>query len=1081
MKPILNPLLALLAFGVVSAQAAPVINEVLSSNRTVFADEDGDFGDWIELYNPDSTAYELDGHFLTDDEDELEKWEFPAVEIPANGYLVVFASGKDRRSEGEELHTSFGVSGGGEYVGLVDADGESVLSSTLVPPLERDQSYILVPSDGSPSYEVSNDPTPEAENSTNVVIFSVLGQSFTDTVTVELSSPSGSPIRYTLDGKKATLFNGRDYTGPITLSSTAIIAASVTGGPVRSESFIQLDSELAARDSDIPMVIVDAEGSLSQTSFEDMAIGFLEPGENGRTSLVGSFATSSRGAIRTRGETSNSFPKKPLRFEFWNEDGDDRDLGVLGLPSNSDWILNARYNFDRTLVHNAWIYELSNQLGRYAPRTRFVELYLNTGDGPVTEDDYQGIYTLVEKIERGGDRVDVETMSIEATTEPEIAGGYVFRHDKTDPNTWDFTGGGVTMQMIYPPEEERNERQHQRDWIVDHLADLRDRIRNGSDPETGYPSVIEETAWIDHQLLNLLTLNVDALRLSAYFHKSREGKVIAGPVWDFDRSAGGPGDSRISQALTWRGSGGDEGTHFFSNIGSGAAGGTPVWWHDLFQNSDFHTAWTDRWFELREDEFSDENIAAIINGMGDQLAESAERNFERWPGADTRSANQLTYSDVGGYEGEIKHIIGWLQARAAWITGELITVPSFVPETVVSDDPISVDIKAGGNLFNAAIVYYTTDGQDPRARGGEPSASAELFGDDFTLTETTRVMARKKDDNYDQDSNGPPQTWSGLSEIRYFVGEEPASSSNLVVSEIMYNPADPTAAEEADGFTNNDDFEFIELLNIGAKKVSLAGMRLRGDADFDFPDGVSLEPGERIVLASDTAAFARRYGTMQPPLGAYTGGLPNGGGRLFVRAHDRATIHEFSYLDEEPWPADADGEGKALALRNETSNPDPTLAGSWRAGTQANGTPGAAETGGGDPPSDGFDLWLETNFTEAELADASLSGPTADADADGLPTLAEYLLGGAPKEADLDRLPIVSRSEGLLAVSYTRVQGLSNITAELEVSDDLDSWETGLATEVSVTDNGDGTETVLLRDILADARARYARLRVSQN
>lgn len=1081
MKRTLTLLLGFLAFGAASAQAAPYINEVLSSNRTVFADEDGDFGDWIELFNPDSTAYDLDGHFLTDDAEDLEKWEFPNVEIPANGYLVVFASGKDRRDQDEPLHTSFGVSGSGEYVGLIDADGETVISSVLVPPLERDQSYIVIPADGSPSYEVSNEPTPEAENSTNVVVFSILGQSFTDAITLELTTPSGKPIRYTTDGKKATLFNGRDYNGPITISSTSIIAASVTGGPVRMESFIQLAPELANRDSNIPMVIVDASDGLSQTSFEEMAIGVLEPGEDGRTSLLGSFATNSRGAVRTRGETSNSFPKKPLRFEFWNEDGDDRDLSPLGLPANSDWVLNARYNFDRTLVHNAWIYELSNQIGQYAPRTRFVELYLNDNDDAVSEDDYQGVYTLVEKIERNGDRVDVETMPIEATTEPEISGGYVFRHDKTDPNTWDFSGGGVTMQMIYPPEEERTQRQHQRDWLVNHLNDLRDKIRNGSDPETGYPSVIEETAWIDHQLLNLLTLNVDALRLSAYFYKSREGKVIAGPVWDFDRSAGGPGDSRISQALTWRGSGGDEGTHFFSNIGSGAAGGTPVWWHDLFQNSDFHTAWTDRWHELREDEFSNENIAAIINGMGDELSESAARNFDRWPGADTRSANQLTYSDVGGYEGEIEHIIGWLQARAEWITEELITVPSFQPEAVVSDEPISVDIKAGGSLFKPAIVYYTTDGQDPRARGGEPSASATLFDDEFTLTETTRVIARKKDDQYDQDRNGPPQTWSALSETRYFVGEEPASSSNLVVSEIMYNPADPTATEEAASFTNNDDFEFIELLNIGAKKVSLAGMRLRGDADFDFPEGVSLEPGERIVLASNTAAYARRYGTMRPPLGAFTGGLPNGGGRLFLRAHDRATIHEFSYLDQAPWPADADGEGKALVLRNETTNPDPTLAGSWRAGAETNGTPGTDEAGNGPSPSSGFDLWLSSNFTAAELADATLSGPTADADADGLPTLAEYLLGGTPTEADPDKLPIVSRSEGLLAVSYTRVQGLSDITAQLEVSDDLNFWETGLATEVSVTDNGDGTETVLLRDILADARARYARLRVSQN
>ncbi len=1070
-----------------SAHAAPIINEVLSSNRTVFADEDGDFGDWVEIYNPDAAAYKLDGHFLTDSADDLEKWEFPDVEIPAKGYLVVFASGKDRRDDEAPLHTSFGISGSGEFVGLIDSDAETVISSVLVPPLERDQSYIALSDTGSVSYGVSSDPTPEAENANNVVIFSVSGQSFTGTLTVELSSPSGKAIRYTENGKKATLFGGSDYDGPITLTETAMIAASVSSGPVRTETFIKISSGLANRDSDLPLVVVDAAGRLAQTSFEDMAIGVLEPGENGRAAIVGEFQTSSRGAIRTRGETSNSFPKKPLRFEFWNEDDDDRDLALLGMPANSDWVMNARYNFDRTLVHNAWIYELSNQLGQYAPRTRFVELYLNDDDdGEITEDDYQGIYTVVEKIERGSGRLEVESMAVEATEEPAIGGGYIFRHDKTDPNTWDFTGGGVSMQMIYPPEEERNDRQHQRDWIVNHLNEMRDTIRNGSDPETGYPSVIDETAWIDHQLLNLLTLNVDALRLSAYFHKNREGKVIAGPVWDFDRSAGGASDSRIGQALTWRGAGGDEGTHFFSNVGSGAASGTPVWWHDLFQNPDFHTAWADRWHDLRQDEMSDENIANIIGGMGAELAESSERNFDQWPGASPRSAGQLTYSDIGGHAGEIQHMIGWLQARAAWITEEIITVPTFDADAVVSDSPVAVEIKAGGSLFAPAVIYYTADGSDPRAQGGEPSATAVLVDEDITLTETTLLTARKKNDNYKKDKNGPSQTWSAFAEARFFVGEEPARPDNVVVSEIMYNPDDPTAAEEASGFDNNDDFEFIELLNVGSKKVSLSGVRLRGDADFDFPEGTSLEPGQRVVLAGDMAAFAKRYGTMLPPLGAYTGGLPNGGGRLFLRAHDRATIYEFAYSDDDAWPQDADGEGKALALRNETSKPDPTLSGSWKAGAKDNGTPGtdeAGQGGGGGEPGTGFEGWLAENFSAAERADATISGPTADVDGDGLPTLAEYLLGGEPKASDPGRLPAVSRENDVLTVRYTRVKGLTDVTAQVETSFDLETWmeDGGQVNEVSVVDNGDGTETVTIQDTNADARARYARLRVIQN
>ena len=1067
-------------------QATPIINEVMSSNNASLEDEDMDTPDWVELYNPDATTFSLNGLFLTDDPDNLTRWAFPDVSIPAKSYLVIFASRKDRDDPTANLHTNFSLTSDGEYLALVAADGQSAVSEVQVPALDSDTSYNAITVDGNLSYEITNVPSPNAENTKDVVVFSLTGRAFSEDLRLELSSPSGKSIRYTEDGRQPTLFNGKTYSSPILINRTKLINASVSGGLARTEAFIQIDPALATRDSDIPMVIVHTDSSLKQNGFEPMAIGVIEPNpETGRARITDPFSVNSYGGIRTRGETSNSFPKKPLRFEFWDPNEDDRDLAVLGMSPDSDWVLNARYSFDRTLIHNAWIYELSNQIGQYAVDTRFVELFNHNAGEAVSEGNYQGVYTLLEKIKRGGGRVDVEPMAIEATEEPEITGGYVFRHDKTDPNTWDFTGGSVSMQMIYPAEEERSQRSHQRDWIVGHLNEMRDAIKdNGSDPETGYPHYINEQAWIDHQLLNLLTLNVDALRLSAYFYKENGGKVIAGPVWDFDRSAGGTSDSRTTNALTWRGSGGDQGTHFFSNRGSGAAGGTPVWWHDLFVNADFHTAWTDRWHELRKAEFSDENLSAIIDGMGAELAESAERNFIKWRSAGPRNAGQLQYSDKDGYDGEIEHMKNWILARAEWITNEIIQVPSITPTEPVQNVPVTITMKAGGSLFSPDVIYYTTDGSDPRAPGGEPSANAKLYEGSIAITESTFFRARKKDDSFDAGSNGPPQTWSGIAEARYFVDVDPANSDNLVVSEVMYNPLEPSEAEKAAGFENKDSFEFIELLNTGSATVDLSGARLRGGADVTFDQGTTVAPGERVVVPANVEAFAARYGTNIAIDDGYNGNLANGD-RITVRAYDGSTIVEFTYSDNAPWPTAADGDGKSLELVNATSKPDPTQASSWAASAEDNGTPGAGPGEGGgpvDPPvAGGLSDWLADQFSAADLANDAISGPTADTDGDGLPTLAEYLLGGDPLSSNAEKLPLASITDNALTLTYNQRQDIFDVDVAVELSTDLQTWQTMDANKVSVTANGNGTETVVIRDTkpLTGQAVRYTRLRIT--
>jgi hypothetical protein len=109
-----------------AAPGGPIISEFMASNQATLLDADGDSSDWIEIYNPTSVAVNLDGWYLTDDLKKLEKWQFPALPLARGGCLVVFASGKDRRDPGGELHTSFALQASGESVALVEPDGRTI-------------------------------------------------------------------------------------------------------------------------------------------------------------------------------------------------------------------------------------------------------------------------------------------------------------------------------------------------------------------------------------------------------------------------------------------------------------------------------------------------------------------------------------------------------------------------------------------------------------------------------------------------------------------------------------------------------------------------------------------------------------------------------------------------------------------------------------------------------------------------------------------------------------------------------------------------------------------------------------------
>ena len=788
-------------------------------------------------------------------------------------------------------------------------------------------------------------PSPGKKNNETVpgiedgVLFSKPSQTFQTSLQIELkkqeTATPESNIHYTTDG---TIPNETSlvYTNQITLRDSTSIKARLIHpeggmGPISSETYFELQSSLANRSSNLPLIILEnyGDGRPSSGDYQTASMAIIEPSD-GRGRFKDPLTVVSQVGIKTRGSSTGGRSKSSLSMEMQDEFGQDKNLSLIGMPNESDWVLWGPYNFDLTLMHNPFIFELSRQIGRYAPRTRFVELYMNTGGGALSTADYFGVYALMEKIDRDSDRVDVEKIFSEHKSSPEVSGGYILKIDRADPGDSGFSAAGQGIKYVYPKEEqmESNEFDPQEKALRKFLNDMGTSL-NASyfrDPIRGYAKYIDIDAAIDHHLLNVLAFNVDALRLSGYMHIPRGGKLIFGPIWDFDRALGST-DGRDNNPRTWRSQTGDRGTDFFNY----------PWWNRMFRDIDFFQKYIDRFQSLRQSEFSKVNINSIIDGMAEELREAQKRNLSKW--------NQRPRSAYGGtYEGEVQHMKTWLSRRITFMEQQFVDPPKAdVPAGFVElNTSITLKSSEGGN------VYYTLDGTDPRKPGGGLSTKAILYKNSPILVkDNTFLTARVQKISHRSltGSNNPPLSskWSGPITNFYSIAPTP-KIGDLIFSEIHYHPQDPTPAEMIiDPTLKSSDFEFLELLNNSDKTLNLSGLKISGEVRFSFLDGndKTLSPGSRFLIAGNALAFSRRYNSNLSLVGEYSGKLNNGGGNLQITDQKGEIILSLNYLDD--WFPSTDGQGYSLVAKPVVIQNEQQGKTAWRPSVDIDGSPGKAD------------------------------------------------------------------------------------------------------------------------------------------
>ena len=295
--------------------------------------------------------------------------------------------------------------------------------------------------------------------------------------------------------------------------------------------------------------------------------------------------------------------------------------------------------------------------------------------------------------------------------------------------------------------------------------------------------------------------------------------------------------------------------------------------------------------------------------------------------------------------------------------------------------------------------------------------------------------------------NSVTNEWSALTSTFFSLDAIPVDTSNIVISEIHYRPARPTTPEELAVSDDRDDFEFIELQNIGSQPIDLSGVSFDDGIGFLFADNTIIDAGGYVVLVRDLAAFTARYGSAAAALvaGEYSGGLNNDGEQLVLDAPGNITLQDLTYNDQAPWPILADGQGYSMIF----TGSDQTLGSDWSTHALIGGSPGFADTA----RVEDFDAWKIVN---------GVTNDNSDDDNDGLTAFAEYATGSNPNIADSNATftgsVLTTGNQNFLAITYRQNLAATDVTFIVQESSDLQNWaDIPAPVLVSELPNADGT------------------------
>jgi Ca2+-binding RTX toxin-like protein len=957
--------------------AAPVINEFLAANQVGFMQPNSklDYADWIELHNAGDAQAVLTGFTL-----ELSapgsatiSWNIPAGTTINVGQRLMLFGFDEEPVFATPLRTNFDIDIDGGTLTLRNAGGVAVHSVTLGPQFPN-------VSFGLPGNNPANSPayfTPTSPASSNaasgfadrVQPVSIVGDAafhghgfYENSFQVDLTCPTpGVQIRYTLDGSTPTATTGAVYnpatpiqvnTGSTVLRAAAF-RADLVPSQVTTETYLILNGTV---DGDVmSSLVADSAAEYANSVREDLRslptlsivtddahlnnplTGiYANPWQSGRdwerpTSFELIYPDGRQGfqidaGLRITGAQKRSFDQKSFRVLFKEDYG----FEELDYPFFADTEID---NFDN-LVLRAWpndipmflkdqfVRDVQLAMGQPGVHGTFAHVYING--------TYWGVYNPVEKPFPsfhedyfGGDELDYD----------------VFTQN-------DFVNG-VNDQGIKSGNYDA--------WNA--MSALANQLPANPGLYAQVLQYLDVDNFIDYLLTNLYSGNTD---WDHNFYIARKSRVAGAPVpvgtekfrfytWDADYSMWTDRAFGSFYGVTY-----DAWSTVPNYPTLNGTDGQPRHMDNLLNKLITVPEFKRQFAERAQLHLHNEGVLSAANATErfTTLATEIDRGIQaqnaRWHSEQQPTGNANLTQDSFRF-GVSDLLQNYLPLRTAVLVGQLQGRDIYPNGT--GDVPTPTFSQRGGLIFPGfqltlsgpagSTIYYTVDGSDPRLPNGAVSPSATAYAAPFAVTAGQRIRIRAHDA-----TKAIP--WSPIDEAT-FAGT--AVQAYLRVTEVMYNPSPETPAEAAAGFTNSDDFEYIELRNTSSSSyLDIGGAAFNAGVTFTFPSPTLLAPGQTVLVGRSAAALTFRYGAGLNIAGEFAGGtgLANGGEQIRLVDSQLNIVQDFAFDDGEAvnaagvptWYDATDGDGYSLEV-SRTLAPWETgeRPSRWRRSAEYNGSP----------------------------------------------------------------------------------------------------------------------------------------------